>query len=220
MAERWMPINGFEGLYEVSNYGRVKSLNRIIMNKGGLYRKRELILKQRSHKGRHLMVVLCKEGRTYPKLVHRLVAEAFIQNPYNKPVVDHIDTNPQNNHVDNLRWVTIQENCLNPLTREHNSSSKMGHKYYGRPLTDEERAKISMANKGRKLTEEQRERLSIARKNSPIAIKASQDNIKKAHKANAGTPRSETTKQKIREKLIGVHKGKHWTTVDGKRVWI
>ena len=161
--EVWHDIKGFEGLYQVSNTGKIKALERLVMNNGGLQHKHEKILRQNYQKNRHCIVVLCKEGVTYSRLVHRLVAENFIPNPDNKPNVDHIDTNPLNNNVDNLRWVTQKENCNNPLTLQHNSEAKKVHPYYGRPLTAEERKKISDAHKGRVFTAEHRQNLSIAR---------------------------------------------------------
>ena len=218
MKETWKAIKGFEGLYEVSNFGRVKSLERYVENNGGLQKRHEKVLKQ-SYTSRHLSVVLCKDGKTYPRLVHRLVAIAFIPNPDKKPVVDHIDTNPANNNVNNLRWVTVQENCLNPLTRINNSESKKGHPYYGRPLTDEEKLKISRALNGRTLSEDHKNALSKAHKNSKKAKQTSLENIKKARDANIGRKTSEETKDKIRQKLKGVHKGRSWKVIDGKRVW-
>ena len=142
MQEIWKAIDGFEGMYEVSNLGKVKSLERKVMNNGGLQKRHEKILKENHSKTGHCMVVLCKDGIVYPKLVHRLVAFAFIQNPENKPVVDHIDTNPMNNRVDNLRWVTTKENCNNELTRKHNAESKTG-----RVFSEEARCKMSEARK-------------------------------------------------------------------------
>jgi hypothetical protein len=177
MCEIWKPIDGFFGMYEVSNKGRVKALERTVMNNGGLQRKHERILRINYSGNRRGMVVLCKNGKTYPRLVHRLVATAFIPNPDNKPVVDHIDTNVYNNHVENLRWATVQENCLNPLTRINNSKSKMGHPFRGRKLTDEERAKISDALRGKKLSEEHRRKLSEGHKNSPKAMEAALRNL-------------------------------------------
>ena len=219
MDRIWKDIEGFEGKYQVSNFGEVKALERTVMNNGGVQRKHERILKQNTSSNRHAMVILCKDGKTYPKLVHRLVALAFIPNPENKPVVDHIDTNPYNNRVDNLRWATTRENCMNPLTRIHNSISKMGHPYRGRKLTPEEIEKIRLANTGRKQSEEHRRKNAESHKNSVKAREASKKNIEKAHAQNLGGHRSEETKALIREKLIGKHKDKHWKVVDGKRVW-
>jgi hypothetical protein len=103
--EIWKPIKEYEGLYEVSNYGRVKSLP-----KGKFSRKSEMILKLRKHP--YKCVNLCKDGIVSTKTVHRLVAEAFIPNVYNKPAVNHIDCNPENNNVSNLEWVTFLENQM------------------------------------------------------------------------------------------------------------
>ena len=162
--ETWLPVKGYEGLYEVSDHGRVKALERYVMNNGGLQHRSEKILSQQENKHGYVNVVLCKGGKINSIGVHRLVAMAFIDNPKNKPVVDHIDTNPSNNHVDNLRWVTVKENANNPLSRSHNSESKKGHPNWGRPLTEEERLKISLKNKGRKVSEETRRKLSESHK--------------------------------------------------------
>ena len=161
--EIWKPIEGFVGLYEVSSWGNVKALERQVINNGGLQWKHERILKQNKGRGANL-VVLCKEGKTYSKSVHRLVAMAFIPNPENKPVIDHIDTNPRNNHVENLRWVTQKENCLNPLTRIHNSESKKGLKRKSKPRTPEQRLRMSLAKKGKPLSEAHKQALRKAKR--------------------------------------------------------
>lgn len=158
--EIWKPIAGFENEYAVSNLGRVKSLERMVVHRNRTQPKHERILK--NYKGRqgYYSVVLCKDNKTYPRLVHRLVAEAFIPNPENKPCVDHIDTNPLNNYVDNLRWVTQKENCNNPISRTNNSRSKMGHKKYGNHIwTYEERQKARERMLGRKASPETIEKL-------------------------------------------------------------
>lgn len=159
MIEQWKEIKGFEGLYEVSNTGKVKALERKVMNNGSLQKRHEKILKPSKSKY-YLRVVLCKDGKTYPKTIHRLVAEAFISNPENKPVVDHIDANTENNCVDNLRWVTQKENCMNPLTREHNSKSKKGHPGYLKAHSEETKKKLSEMKKGKKFSEEHKRKLS------------------------------------------------------------
>lgn len=157
----WKSIRGFEGYYEVSNFGEVKALERLVINNGSPQHKHERILKA-GGTGKYKTVALCKDGKVYPKLVHRLVAEAFIPNPDNKPNVDHIDTNPLNNNVENLRWVTQSENSLNPLTRKHLSDSKKGHEYWGvgSNLSEETRQKIRESRLGKKASEETRKKLS------------------------------------------------------------
>ena len=95
--EIWKPISGYEGLYEVSNLGRVKGL------------KRNRILKPHNT-NRYYQVCLCKNGIQTDKLIHRLVAEAFIPNPDNLPEVNHKDENKLNNAVSNLEWLSQADN--------------------------------------------------------------------------------------------------------------
>ena len=214
--EVWAPIKGFEGFYEVSTLGRVKALERLVMNNGGLQRKHERILKHR--KEGHCLVVLCKDGKTHPMLVHRLVADAFIPNPEGKPFVDHIDTNPQNNRADNLRWCTQKENCNNPLSRIHNSESKKGHpQYVSSEISRENIKKAHDALRGKRLPEEWREALSEGHKNSEIAQKVARENIKKAQEANLGKKFSDERRSKISASLKGKKSGMRWAVVDGKR---
>ncbi len=100
MEEIWRDIQGYEGLYQVSNFGRVKSL------------KTNRILKGSQINSGYLEVVLCKNKIHKHLLVHRLVAQAFIENSNNKKEVNHIDGDKQNNNVINLEWVTRSENEL------------------------------------------------------------------------------------------------------------
>lgn len=102
MKEVWEEIKGYEGLYFVSNLGRVVSRVREGA-KGGV------LIFTKNSKG-YLTVGLCKHGTQNKFRVNRLVAKAFISNPHNKPEVNHINGNKKNNRVDNLEWVTHQEN--------------------------------------------------------------------------------------------------------------
>ena len=101
--EEWRPVVGYEGLYEVSNYGRVKSID---------YQghKRELILKP-SKRPNYYGVNLCKNGIHKSYYIHRLVAIAFIPNPNNYPHINHINENVLDNSVENLEWCTAKYNC-------------------------------------------------------------------------------------------------------------
>lgn len=107
MREKWVPVAGYEGLYEVSNLGRVKALAKPHGN-NSLFSTR--ILKQTTSTTGRLMVGLWRDGVRKGVQVHRLVAIAFIKNPHGKPQINHIDGNPKNNRVDNLEWCTPSEN--------------------------------------------------------------------------------------------------------------
>lgn len=111
--EIWKPIKGFEGLYEVSNLGRVRShvYSNTYANKVG-----EVILKHDTSARGYHRITLFKDKQKTRVRVHRLVAEAFIPNPENKPYIDHINTDVNDNKVTNLRWSTPKENSNNAIT--------------------------------------------------------------------------------------------------------
>lgn len=109
-TEIWKDIKGFEGLYQVSNLGRVKSLPRIKKGKkNSQYVTKEKILKLKKDKDGYLAVILTSNIRKDCR-VNRIVAETFIPNPNNKTIVHHVDENVKNNNADNLQWVTNKEN--------------------------------------------------------------------------------------------------------------
>ena len=103
MIEQWKPVKDFEGLYEVSNLGNVKSL----CDKRG-----ERLRKLVPDKNGYMTVCLKKEGRYYNKKVHRLVATAFLENSNNYPHVNHKDLDKANNVIENLEWCSAKYNNL------------------------------------------------------------------------------------------------------------
>ena len=108
MEEIWKPVKGFEGYYEVSNLGMVRSIDRVVVD---TVRNCERLLKgkvliQKDNGNGYKNVMFCKEHKLYNKYVHRLVAEAFILNKDNLPQVNHKDEDKSNNRVDNLEWCT------------------------------------------------------------------------------------------------------------------
>lgn len=127
MNEIWKPVVGYEGLYEVSNQGRVRSLDRSVIHKDGQMFVKGRILKPGKYRNRYYNVNLWKKGKMTNKTVHRLVAEAFIPNPDNKPCIDHINAVKTDNRIENLRWVTYSENRLNPITNEIHKFSHGNH---------------------------------------------------------------------------------------------
>lgn len=106
MEEIWKDIDGYEGIYQVSNMGRVKSFDMEVKYPTGTVRiQKGRILRPGSNMG-YPRVNLCKNSISTPKLIHRLVAIAFIPNPANMPEVNHIDGIKANANVNNLEWVT------------------------------------------------------------------------------------------------------------------
>ena len=102
MEETWRDIVDFEQLYQVSNFGRVRSVDRTILTQRGPFRYKGKILSPSIGTNGYYGLVLRKNGCAYPKMIHRLVAEAFIGIPPNMEV-DHIDFNKLNNHISNLQ---------------------------------------------------------------------------------------------------------------------
>ena len=108
MEEKWKDIKGFEGFYQVSNFGRVKSLGGWC----GSAKRREKIRATSLTKDGYAKVRLMHQGKDKTMRVHRLVAEAFIPNPEGKTTINHIDGNKENNRVDNLEWADRTEQMI------------------------------------------------------------------------------------------------------------
>lgn len=106
--EIWKDIEGWQGIYQISNKGRLKSFKK---NSNGF------ILSNKNSNGDYFSVVLAYAGKKSFTRIHRLVAEAFIPNPENKPEVNHKDGNKQNNYIENLEWSTHSENLLDDVKR-------------------------------------------------------------------------------------------------------
>ena len=105
MSEEWRPVVGYEGLYEVSNAGRVRSLRK----KTRIKDKESNVMRQKFDNRGYLRVNIYN-GKCKAELISRMVAKAFIPNPNNLPQVGHMDDNKLNNHVSNLYWTDSREN--------------------------------------------------------------------------------------------------------------
>lgn len=154
--EIWKPIKDYEGLYQVSNLGRVKSLERI--DSLG-HKRKEKIFKPRKDKYGYLRVSLWKDGKGKMVSIHRLVAIHFIPNPDNLPEVNHKDENKENNTLSNLEWCDRKYNN-NYGTRIQRFSES--HK--GKHHTEETKKKISEAKQGKPISEEVKKKMSESHK--------------------------------------------------------
>ena len=114
-GEEWREVAGFEGKYEVSNYGRIRSIDHEVKSLGGWRTVKGRVLKQNIEHGYCRVTLSTGKHGSPHKQVHRLVAEAFVPNPDNKPEVNHIDGCKTNNCADNLEWVTSSENSIHAI---------------------------------------------------------------------------------------------------------
>ena len=135
-AKIWKDIEGYEGLYQVSNMGRVRSLDRI--NALGRRLKGRVLADKHNNRGYHT-IALWRDGDIEYKFIHRLVAKAFLDNPDNLPEVNHKDENKENNAVSNLEWCTRKYNnnygtrlgrVAKTLERPIYAITSSGHRYY------------------------------------------------------------------------------------------
>ena len=129
--EIWRDIEGYEGYYMVSNLGNVKSLN---YHRTG----KERLLKPRKDKGGYLRVALCKDGKEKDYYVHRLAANAFLENSKNLPQVNHIDQNKENNCINNLEFCSSKYNC-----NYGDRSERQAEKLRGKKQSEEHVRKVA-----------------------------------------------------------------------------
>lgn len=149
MIEVWKDIKGYEGLYQISNFGRVKSLERIVnTNFGKPKLQLECYISGFKNTYGYKAYNFMKNGKTKPLLFHRLVAIHFIPNPKNKSQVNHIDGNKINNHILNLEWATCKEN-INHCFKNGFKSFK-GEKHNQAKLNNKKVIYIRKSNKTNK----------------------------------------------------------------------
>ncbi len=187
MKEQWRKVVGYDDYYEVSNLGRVRSIDRTIQyTDGRVVHRKSKILSQKIDRGYYSVTVSKNNDKKLLK-VHRLVAQAFIPNTDNLPCVNHKDENKENNSVDNLEWCTYEYN-VNYGTRNRRASERLKNrpsKLKGVPKSLETRKKMSMSMKG---------------KQNCLGRVLSDETKKKIAESNRiahlGTVRSECSKQK------------------------
>ena len=165
MKEIWKDIEGYEGLYQVSNLGRVKSLTKMV-GRGKRYKVCERIVSLQKAPNGYMRLHLDKDGERKYFSVHRLVAQAFVENPNNLPHVNHKNETKTDNAVSNLEWCTPKYNSNYGTRNTRISKSKIGH-----IVSDVTRAKLREANLGtnspsfgKKRTDETRMKISKALK--------------------------------------------------------
>ncbi len=144
----WKDIPGYEGKYQVSNTGRVRSLN---YNGTG----KTKVMKPSTNKLGYKRINLCKDGKKKKYSVHRLVALTFIPNPNNYPIINHKDENPSNNYYKNLEWCTYEYNNNYGTKREKLSKAGKGRTAW---------------NKGLRYTKQTKSKLNEAYKNTTLHI--------------------------------------------------
>lgn len=141
-SEIWRDIPGFEGLYQVSNRGRVRSMDMMTAHPGGgLMRRKSRILSPNTMRDGYRQVSLCREGVVKCLRVHRLVLMAFVGLPKDGMVACHCDNNPANNNLSNLRWDTLSGNFSDKI---ENGTSNRGERNNTSKLTESQAVEIKL----------------------------------------------------------------------------
>lgn len=140
-VEIWADIKGYEGLYKVSTRGRVMSLPRLSWNGSVYFMTKERLLSPNKDKEGYLSVQLCKQGDKKRYKIHRIVCDTFLPYDETRREVDHIDSNPGNNDITNLRWVNHSENCIH--------SYREGNRIYTEKMREASRNNIMKYHKER-----------------------------------------------------------------------
>lgn len=150
MEEIWKPIKNYEGLYEISNFGKIRSLDRTVpIRNSTKFIKGSLRKPQKKDNG-YLFVILYKDSKSKNHYIHRLVAKNFIDNPSLKETVNHIDGNKENNNINNLEWSTRSENSIHGFK---NGLCKSCEKHYKSKLTNSDVLEIKNILKNTNLTQ-------------------------------------------------------------------
>lgn len=121
----WKDIEGYEGIYQISNFGEVM---RLMSYDSRHHLRNSKILKQRKNSEGYMIVGLHKNGKEKKFLVHRLVAQAFISNPKNYPEINHIDENKHNNFASNLEWCNREYNVNYGNAQKKRVATRFGEK--------------------------------------------------------------------------------------------
>lgn len=146
MTEQWKAIPDWEGYYSASTLGRVRSEPRTVTRSDGVVQRHQgKVLATKDSSSGRAVVQLCLDGRMYPRLVHRLIAQTFIPNPNGHPLVRHLNDDPGRNEVTNLAWGTYSENQLDRVRNGiyRNGREQQTHCTHGHEFTPENTLRVA-----------------------------------------------------------------------------
>lgn len=135
--EEWRSVVGYEGQYEVSSFGQVRSVDRTVYQKGGVWRYRSYLLSQDVNKRGYHRVVLSRDNKRRTVSVHRLMGEAFLDNPSGLPFVRHLDDDKSHNRIENLAWGTNSDNQKDSIRNGTHFGASKTHCPENHPYTEE-----------------------------------------------------------------------------------